>query len=138
MVEEQRKMDLARETSIYERALKALTEVQEKIAEVERRLVRKSAKGLTAAEARIHLRYLSFLREIERERQRSLEEARKRMEEARRRLIESRRERRTMETLKERAYELYLEELKRAERKLIDEVSANKIARSIADERRSP
>ena len=138
MIEEQRKMDLARETSLYERALKSLVEVQEKMAEVEGKLARKSAEGLTAAEARIHLRYLSFLREIERERRRELEEASKRLEEARRRLIESRRERKTIETLKERAYELYLEELKRAERKLIDEVAANKIARSIADKRRLP
>ncbi len=138
MIEEQRKMDLARETSLYERALKSLVEVQEKMAEVEGKLARKSAEGLTAAEARIHLRYLSFLREIERERRRELEEASKRLEEARRRLIESRRERKTIETLKERAYELYLEELKRAERKLIDEVAANKIVRSIADKRRLP
>ncbi|HID55983.1 TPA: flagellar export protein FliJ [Candidatus Poribacteria bacterium] len=138
MIEEQRKMDLARETSLYERALKSLAEVRERIADVEGRLARKSAEGLTAAEARIHLRYLSFLREIERERQREVEEAGRRLEEARRKLIKSRRERKTVETLKERAYELYLEELKRDERKLIDEVSANKVARSISDERRSP
>ncbi|HEX30460.1 TPA: flagellar export protein FliJ [Candidatus Poribacteria bacterium] len=138
MIEEQRKMDLARETSLYERALRSLVEVQEKIADVEEKLARKSAKGLTGAEARIHLRYLSFLKEIERERQKELEEANERLEEARRKFIESRRERKTVETLKEKAYELYLEELKRAERKLIDEVAANKIARSIADKRRSP
>lgn len=138
MIEERRKMDLARETSLYERALKSLAEVRERIADVEGRLARKSAEGLTAAEARIHLRYLSFLREIERERQREVEEAGRRLEEARRKLIKSRRERKTVETLKERAYELYLEELKRDERKLIDEVSANKVARSISDERRSP
>jgi flagellar FliJ protein len=138
MIEEQRKMDFAREAASYERALKALEDIRNRIGEVEREFRSKNAEGMTAAEARIYLYYLSSLREIERIRHEEFEAASRKMEEARVKLMRARRDRKIIETLKDRAFELYREEVKRGERKLIDEVSANKVARSSAIERLSP
>lgn len=129
MVEEMRKTELAAARVEYNLARTRLEEVIRRREELEGVLKRREAKGLSAAEAQLYLRYLAALRDLEAVRKEELERARGKLEMARSRLLESRRDRRAVEILRERELEKFKAEMRREELKLINEVSNNKTAR---------
>ncbi len=117
----------------YGAALAALEREREKLAELEnelaqtveelREFVQKSARSDTIAQ---YNAYIELVKKRIKAQIKAIQDAEEFAEQARLTLVEAMKERKTLETLKEKDFESYKEEEKRLEQKVLDEVVSYK------------
>ena len=113
-----------RDKLAYEMEL--LSEIRHQIADWQRRLQEKQRQGICPAEIDFHHTFLHFLTgegERQREKIQTLESA---LEEKRQELLRVTREKKVIETLKEKALIVQEQEMLRLEQKISDEKAANR------------
>jgi len=88
------------------------------------------ATGVKPDDLAQHNTYIDRLKVLIKQQEQAILRAEEYVEVKRLELVEAMRERKTMDTLKDHAYEAYLEEEKQAEQKVIDEIVSYKTAKT--------
>ncbi len=125
-LEEQKKNELAVENNKLNQEKQVLTELYQEMSSTLDKQEKEQKQSINAIQLQLYINYTDKLKIEIKQQLDKVEKQEKKTEEVRLELLEYTKAKKSLEKLKEKDYENYLEEEKRAEQKLVDEIVSYK------------